>query len=238
MCPGGPVVPSGPSFVAPRSVPAVPRAGAGRRVCVGWNAHKNQNHVEPYFRRRRTKMRSRAGPALAVYAALTLLLAAHQAVVAKEQREAPRPEAADRECIATDAGGSGDGGCEATPSTSVYVIGDIHGDAKCAVSWVNRTGLILNLIDDSKNEDLPIYKRLREPTMWTWADSSSTLVFMGDYVDKGPLSRFVIEFVKSLTDKFPDQVTALLGNHELELLHDRELQPVRRYMSYPYATGT
>ena len=234
MCPGVPSC-AGRRFIASERErarpPAAGSAWAGMRTKI-----KSSRSLSVIFRR--TKMRSRAGPALAVYAALTLLLAAHQAVVAKEQREAPRPEAADRECIATDAGGSGDGGCEATPSTSVYVIGDIHGDAKCAVSWVNRTGLILNLIDDSKNEDLPIYKRLREPTMWTWADSSSTLVFMGDYVDKGPLSRFVIEFVKSLTDKFPDRVTALLGNHELELLHDRELQPVRRYMSYPYATGT
>ena len=172
-----------------------------------------------------------------VCAALTLL-AAHQAVVAKEQRDPSRPEAeSGRECIATD-GASNGKECEAAPSTSVYVIGDIHGDAKCAVSWVNRTGLVLGLIDDSKNEDLPIYERLQEPSRWTWADSSSTLVFMGDYVDKGPSSRIVIEFVKSLTDKFPDQVTAILGNHELELLHDRELTQVRRYMSYPYATGT
>ncbi|EJK76089.1 hypothetical protein THAOC_02165, partial [Thalassiosira oceanica] len=53
-----------------------------------------------------------------------------RAVVAKEQLGAPRPEAeeAGRECISTDASdGSSDKECKAAPSTSVYVVGDIHG---------------------------------------------------------------------------------------------------------------
>jgi hypothetical protein len=85
---------------------------------------------------------------------------------------------------------------------AVYVIGDLHGDVHCARHWVNRTGLI------GENNQ--------------WTDPTSSLVFLGDYVDKGPTSRQTLEFVKSLTDEFPDKVTAILGNHEIELLRDRD----------------
>ena len=84
---------------------------------------------------------------------------------------------------------------------AVYVIGDIHGDVYCARHWVNRTGLIAEK---------------------KWTDTTSSLVFLGDYIDKGPTSRQTLEFVKSLTDQFPDHVTAILGNHEIELLLDRD----------------
>ena len=87
------------------------------------------------------------------------------------------------------------------PQNAVYVIGDLHGDVECARHWVNKTKLIRN-----NNK---------------WLDSSSFLVFLGDYIDKGPTSRQTVEFVKSLTEKYPLQVTALLGNHEVELLRDR-----------------
>ena len=84
---------------------------------------------------------------------------------------------------------------------AVYVIGDIHGDVYCARYWVNRTGLIAEK---------------------KWTDTTSSLIFLGDYIDKGPTSRQTLEFVKSLTDQFPDHVTAILGNHEIELLRDRD----------------
>ena len=87
---------------------------------------------------------------------------------------------------------------------TVYVIGDTHGDAGCARYWVNRTGLIKDDGDGPK-----------------WTDPTSSLVFLGDYLDKGPESRWTVEYVKSLTDLFPDRVHALLGNHELEVLRDR-----------------
>jgi len=86
---------------------------------------------------------------------------------------------------------------------SVYVIGDLHGDIKCAKYWVEQTGLV-------------------NPSSWTWTDPTSTLVFMGDYVDKGPTSKQTVEYVKSLTESFPQNVVALMGNHELELLLDRD----------------
>jgi len=88
------------------------------------------------------------------------------------------------------------------PQHAVYVIGDLHGDAGCAAYWVERTGLI----DATTNE---------------WTDPSSSLVFVGDYVDKGIQSKQTVEYVKSLTDLFPERVHALMGNHEIELLRDR-----------------
>lgn len=89
------------------------------------------------------------------------------------------------------------------PEYAAYIIGDLHGDAQCAEHWVDRTGLI----DKATGE---------------WSDPTSHLIFVGDYVDKGPTSRQVVELVKSLTERYPDQVTALLGNHEMELLLDRD----------------
>ena len=88
------------------------------------------------------------------------------------------------------------------PEYAIWVIGDLHGDAECARHWVNRTGLVG---PDGK-----------------WTDPTSHLVFVGDYVDKGPTSKQVVELVKSLTDGYPSHVTALLGNHEMELLLDRD----------------
>lgn len=39
---------------------------------------------------------------------------------------------------------------------------------------------------------------------------------------KGPESKQVVEYVKQLTEEFPQTVTALLGNHEIDLLLDRD----------------
>ncbi|KAJ1636397.1 Metallo-dependent phosphatase-like protein [Pavlovales sp. CCMP2436] len=96
---------------------------------------------------------------------------------------------------------------EAERWSSVWAIGDLHGDAACTRYWVARSGLVEGL-------DGP-------PGGWRWADESSALVFMGDYVDKGPEARDVLLFVKALTTLFPGRVHALLGNHELNLLNDR-----------------
>ncbi|MCF8610192.1 metallophosphoesterase [Gordonia sp. HY285] len=47
---------------------------------------------------------------------------------------------------------------------------------------------------------------------------STQLVFLGDYVDRGPDSAGVLAAVKDLCDARPDQVVALAGNHERWLL--------------------
>ena len=167
---------------------------------------------------------------------LILVLSSLTAVADKpdEAKEGVQDDA----CVSTDA----EGDCTAKySSSSVYVIGDLHGDAICAVTWVNRTGLIANLFDkellSSTETTLPLYKKLSNPSEWGWTNDNAKLVFMGDYVDKGPTSRQTVEFVKDLTTAFPDRVTAILGNHELELLRDREApSPVDRYSAYSYAT--
>lgn len=127
---------------------------------------------------------------------------------------------------------------EEDAKSSVYVIGDIHGDVICAISWVNRTGLIQNLLNDNDVDDsATVYDKLNNPTEWKWNNEQASLVFMGDYVDKGPTSKQTVEFVKNLTDVFPNKVTAILGNHELELLRDRDsrMAPYQRYSSYTHA---
>ena len=65
------------------------------------------------------------------------------------------------------------------PEYAVFIIGDLHGDAECAEHWVQRTGLIDKATGD-------------------WSDPTSHLIFVGDYVDKGPTSRQVVELVKEI----------------------------------------
>jgi len=46
-------------------------------------------------------------------------------------------------------------------------------------------------------------------------DADDTLVFLGDYVDRGPDSRGVVELVRSgLARRIPAKIVALKGNHE------------------------
>jgi serine/threonine protein phosphatase 1 len=44
------------------------------------------------------------------------------------------------------------------------------------------------------------------------------LVFLGDYIDRGPESAAVIETVRRLQNASPDNVVCLMGNHEAMLL--------------------
>jgi serine/threonine protein phosphatase 1 len=45
-------------------------------------------------------------------------------------------------------------------------------------------------------------------------EAGDTVVFVGDYLDRGPRSAQVIEFVRNLQRKGPARVIALRGNHE------------------------
>jgi serine/threonine protein phosphatase 1 len=45
-------------------------------------------------------------------------------------------------------------------------------------------------------------------------DASDTLVFLGDYIDRGPKSAQVIDFVRGLSGSIEAKVIALRGNHE------------------------
>jgi serine/threonine protein phosphatase 1 len=68
-----------------------------------------------------------------------------------------------------------------------FAIGDIHGDA------------------DALYRLLACFPELH-PT--------DTIVFVGDYVDRGPRSKEVVDYVRALPKQTPAKVVALRGNHE------------------------
>ena len=107
---------------------------------------------------------------------------------------------------------------------TLWAIGDLHGDPLCARHWVRRTGLVAGDLDGA-------------PESWSWPDATAHLIFMGDYIDKGPQPRATLDFVRALTGAFPTRITALLGNHEVNLLHDRELPSGNRYLELPWAAS-
>jgi len=99
--------------------------------------------------------------------------------------------------------------------TSIFFVGDLHGDVHCARAWVERTHLV-NLTS----------------TPWTWTGSNSdAIVFLGDYVDKGSKSRAVLEFIRTLEEMFPTHIVAIMGNHDLYMLIDTMMHPQSH--SYP-----
>lgn len=73
----------------------------------------------------------------------------------------------------------------------IYVIPDIHGYNDCLEQILNRI--------------LPLRPK-------------DSLIFLGDYVDRGPESHKVVQRLTELKDKYPDQVTFIMGNHEWLLL--------------------
>src|SRR5688572_10527616 len=87
----------------------------------------------------------------------------------------------------------------------LYVIGDIHG---C-------TGLLDRIIDDI-HRDLDRYP-----------GAEAVTVTLGDYVDRGPDSRGVID--RLARNPFPTDYIALKGNHEdflLKFLRDPLIGPI------------
>lgn len=77
--------------------------------------------------------------------------------------------------------------------TRTYAIGDIHG---CLTKVIDLIGLC------HANAG-------REATKF---------IFLGDYIDSGPDSRAVVEFLMSFQQDRPDDVICLMGNHEDMLL--------------------
>ncbi len=77
-----------------------------------------------------------------------------------------------------------------TVAEKIFVVGDIHGQLK----------MFENLM-----EKIP------------WRPNEDALVFLGDYVDRGPDSRGVVDHILSLTAKY-SKISCILGNHERMLL--------------------
>ena len=75
----------------------------------------------------------------------------------------------------------------------IYAIGDIHG------SLDKLRSLLARCEHDA-------------------AGAPMRLVFIGDYIDRGPDSRGVIEHVMALQQRLGDSVVALMGNHEAMVL--------------------
>ncbi len=74
----------------------------------------------------------------------------------------------------------------------IYAIGDIHG---CLFAL------------EALLEKLPL----------KWGEDY--LVFLGDYIDRGPDPRKVLEVVMELKESYPEKVIPLLGNHEWMFLN-------------------
>ncbi len=94
---------------------------------------------------------------------------------------------------------------QAPEGSVIYAIGDIHG----------RLDLL--------NQILVEIERDLEST-----GAVARMVFLGDYVDRGPNSRGVIDRVAKLRRALPDNVVALKGNHEdmfLSFLSDPTVGP-------------
>lgn len=75
---------------------------------------------------------------------------------------------------------------------ATFIVGDIHGNA-------TALGTLL----------VSIEKELRE---------DDAIVFLGDYIDRGPNSRGCVEQILRLRDRTPATVVTLLGNHEQWML--------------------
>ncbi|HKX11142.1 MAG TPA: metallophosphoesterase family protein [Stellaceae bacterium] len=84
---------------------------------------------------------------------------------------------------------------ELPPGQRIYAVGDIHGRADLLSSLRKR-------IDDDARAAPELDKRV---------------VFLGDYVDRGPSSRDVLEMLMAPAGSGP-LTTCLLGNHEAMLL--------------------
>lgn len=95
---------------------------------------------------------------------------------------------------------------------SLYAVGDIHGCMDMLSSLMKEIEL----------------HRKRHPS------ETATLVFLGDYIDRGPDSKSVLEFVRNLDENghpLFDEVVALRGNHE-QMMIDADNQYSREMWLY------
>jgi hypothetical protein len=88
--------------------------------------------------------------------------------------------------------------CIGRPLPRVIVMGDIHGDFDRLTSMLRKT----ELIDDSQR----------------WIGQDAVLIQVGDFTDRGPRVRDVMELLMRLQSEASDaggEVVVLLGNHEM-----------------------
>jgi len=81
---------------------------------------------------------------------------------------------------------------QAPENTVIWAVGDIHGRSDLLKPLVNE--MLADLAASSAGRKV--------------------VVFLGDYVDRGPDSKGVIDFLASLPDRYPAEFHFLRGNHE------------------------
>lgn len=97
-----------------------------------------------------------------------------------------------------------------------YSIGDIHGDLEILQDLLKRE----KLVDEQYN----------------WLGEDNTIVFIGDYVDRGPESYGVVKFLMDFEQNVKErggEFVALCGNHDLMLIAAlNEFQDVADVFTY------
>ncbi|ABN70354.1 metallophosphoesterase [Staphylothermus marinus F1] len=73
----------------------------------------------------------------------------------------------------------------------IYAIGDLHGDFETLIEFLAKEDILENI-----------------------EDGTVTVVFLGDYVDRGPQQVEVLTSILLLKKLFPDNIVLLRGNHE------------------------
>jgi Calcineurin-like phosphoesterase len=63
----------------------------------------------------------------------------------------------------------------------------------------------------------------RRATGWHHAEPNRRILFLGDYIDRGPQNARALRTVRSLVDS--GRASALMGNHELNAIHFHTLNP-------------
>lgn len=106
-------------------------------------------------------------------------------------------------------------------------IGDIHGDSLLFLGWMLSSGaatidqnnpIIEHRTKNSSGEDIitNIFNLKPNP------DFNGKLVFLGDYIDRGPDSEAIlltlINFLNDQKVQGLDNVVSILGNHEINIL--------------------
>ncbi|MFN2431521.1 MAG: metallophosphoesterase [Gemmatimonadota bacterium] len=95
----------------------------------------------------------------------------------------------------------------------VVAVGDVHGD----VEQLRRVLRGAALVDDGDR----------------WSGGQDALVVVGDFVDRGPASRAVLDLLMSLEEDSGGRVQALLGNHEvLTLIGDARYVSPQDYAAF------
>ena len=89
-------------------------------------------------------------------------------------------------------------------STRVFAVGDIHGKFESLVDIVGK---------------IESYERA----------ANDFVVFLGDYVDKGPDSKKVLDFLINYQKDDPEHVKLLMGNHDHHFVEFSKKYPTKEW---------